>query len=135
MPDRKLLELAAKAMGYELEPYINSKKPHRLVDHESGEGLVAILWAPLDDDGEAFRIQVALGICITPYPVYTESKHSVIAKQRRNTDLLREFNPTEVIELYAGDPNAATRRAIVRCAAEIGRETGTTTDSLSLTMG
>lgn len=61
-----------------------------------------------------------LGICIEPYPLYEPVKHSVICKQRRRTDQLRQANPTEVVELYRdSDPKAATRLAIVRCAALI----------------
>jgi hypothetical protein len=35
--------------------------------------------------------------------------------------MMREINPTEVVEVYGEDPCAATRKAIVKCAAEIGR--------------
>ena len=113
MSDRELLELAAKAAGYKIA-------------WEGGcvTGWMAggSWWNPLEEDAHAFRLMVALGISTLPYPVYNESeRHSVIAKQRRKSDTLREANPTEVAELYGTDPRAATRRAIVRAAAEIGR--------------
>lgn len=80
------------------------------------------IWNALRDDGDALRLAVKLGISITPYPIYNSlQRHSVIAKQRRSLDTMREANPTEVIELYGDDPAAAWRRAIVRCAAKIGR--------------
>ena len=123
--DRELLELAAKAAGYVIdEParngsarmwvYLKDAKPNN--DKE----MPIFMWNPHYDDGDVLRLQVALGIAVTPYPVYGQPKHSVIAKQYRQGDMMREPNPTEVIEPYNGDPYAATRRAIVRAAAAIG---------------
>ncbi len=109
----QLLELAAKAAG---ELY-TERAPEGGLYLSNGED-----WNPLADDGDALRLAVKLGISTLPYPVYNEGeRNSVIAKQRRRSDTLREANPTEVIELYGADPYAATRRAIVRAAAEIGR--------------
>lgn len=106
MTDKELIELAAKAAGY---PPDDSAW-----DDE--------IWNPLEDDGDALRLAVNLGISLLPYPVYAESdRHSVMAKQRRRTDTMRVQNPTEVIELYGDDPYAATRRAIVRAAAAMGK--------------
>lgn len=117
MTDRELLEMAAKAAGVNGwwsggdYCYAYNNNPN-----------VPVPWNPLTDDGDALRLAVKLGISLLPYPVYAEdARHSVIAKQRRKGDLLRESNPTEVQEIYNNDPYAATRRAIVRAAAEIGR--------------
>jgi hypothetical protein len=118
MTNRELLEAAAKAAGIELESVVEDGT-------DAGKGVTRLgyWWAPLHDDGDALRLAVKLGISTLPYPVYNEgARHSVIAKQRRKSDTLREANPTEVIELYGDDPYAATRRAIVRAAAEIGKE-------------
>jgi len=102
--DKELLTLAAKAAGINMDSW-----------EDCG-------WSPLSDDGDALRLAVRLGISLTPYPIYQQDdRHSVIAKQRRTTDTLREINPTEIVEVYGDDPYAATRRAIVRAAAEIGR--------------
>lgn len=99
MNDEELTALAAKALGNAPETF-----------------------SPLTDDGDALRLAVKLGISTLPYPIYNESeRHSVIAKQRRRSDMMRESNPTEVIEVYGNDQYAATRRAIVRSAAAIGR--------------
>lgn len=129
MTDRELLELAAKAAGLTLEwggkyklgddeidctdiSYVRSGQP------DEGD----VHWNPLTDDGDALRLAVKLGLSLLPYPVYREdSRHSVVVKQRRSGDTLRELNPTEALEPYNDDPLAATRRAIVRSAAEIGR--------------
>ena len=113
MTDRELLELAAKAAGYPPEW-------HGSIKIETANGTRK--WSPLEDDGDALRLAVKLGISTLPYPIYNETeRHSVIAKQRRRTDMMREANQTEVIEVYGDDSCAATRRAIVRSAAEIGR--------------
>lgn len=108
MTDDELLDLAAKA--------VNKGAWHPLT-HDTPNGK----WNPLEDDGDALRLALVLGLSFEPYPIYNTEKHSVIVKQRRRSDQLRESNPTECIERYQGDPMGATRRAIVRAAAEIGR--------------
>lgn len=114
MQDRELLELAAKAANMTPEDFIgNQNYMDGLLSH----------WNPLTDDGDALRLAVNLGLSILPYPVYAENdRHSVVVKQRRRSDLIREQNPTECVELHNGDAMAATRRAIVRAAAEIGKQ-------------
>ena len=110
--DRELLEFAAKAAGI-------------AVDWRKGVDCLCYsgspyneAWNPLEDDGDALRLAVSLGISITPYPIYrSDARHAVVAKQRRSGDTLRELNPTETLEPYGDNPCAATRRAIVRAAA------------------
>lgn len=118
MTDRELLELAAKAAGYEVLDWYGER-------YTTTDGDRLFPWNPLLDDGDALRLAVKLGISITPYPIYNDAdRHSVIAKQRRQSDLLREANPTEAIAVYGDDPASAWRRAITRAAAEIGRAMG-----------
>jgi hypothetical protein len=102
MTDKEILELAAKAAGLEVVT------PTML---KYGQ------WNPLTDDGDALRLAVACGIAVTPYPIYEWPKHSVVAARRSI-----ESSSTEVVELYGENPDAATRRAITRAAAEIGKE-------------
>lgn len=116
MSKRELLEAAASALGmrWSLNPEIT----------HDGLWIVApemhTCWDPLTKDEDAFPLMVKLGISVTPYPVYAPVKHSVIAKQYRSGDhRMRARNPTESEELCGDDPVAATRRAIVRCAAAI----------------
>ena len=54
------------------------------------------VWNPLDDDGDALRLAVKLDIDVAKVQIKFWDKHST-------------------------DPYAATRRAIVRAAAEIGK--------------
>ena len=101
MADRELLELAAKAAGIEITPHPNAKTARNLVFTVGGKN-----WNPLTDDGDALRLAVKLGITI----MFDCS--SVWCEQYG------------VLEHHNGDPFAATRRAIVRAAAEIGRASG-----------
>jgi hypothetical protein len=97
--DRELLELAAKAAGIEAA-------------WSDGEGLVCrndagyrFFWNPLTDDGDAFRLACKLNMRLDLYTgVGAQSGPHPWAYQAD----------------YA-DKAAATRRAIVRAAAEIGR--------------
>jgi hypothetical protein len=109
MTDKELLELAAKASGVNLQQWMSGFVELR--------DEIITAWNPLKNNGDALKLAVKLGITVTPYPIYAQPKHSVIAKQYRNTDSMREKNPTEVVELYNDDAESATRRAIVRCAA------------------
>jgi hypothetical protein len=108
MTDRELLELAAKAAGI---AYI---KPAEGYDGSLGlaagsHPMQTHPWNPLTDDGDALRLAVKLCLDLR------QSESMVVAE--------REF-PTEVgvAQMKELDPLAATRRAIVRVAAEIGRK-------------
>lgn len=103
--DRELLELAAKAAGIKGE-YI---EPHGIFQRSSEHG--PICWNPLHDDGEALRLVVWLGLAIavegSPASKSYASRYDVMSGR---------------IEPHGHDPYAATRRAIVLAAAEIGKE-------------
>ena len=104
--DRELLEWAAKAAGI----------PYKALPHS---GSCWEKWDPLNDDGDALRLAVDLDLAIIPYPIYNKQKHSVLVQivQKKNLDEPR----FEKMELHGDDPRAATRRAIVSSAAEIGK--------------
>ena len=112
--DRELLELAARAEN-RLWLSFHYTKGLCCRDNNFG-GLIEYYWNPLTDDGDAFRLAHKLNIAVTQYPIYTSPKHSVIAKIP-SLDAPR----AEALELHGEDKLQATRRAIVRCAAEIGR--------------
>lgn len=125
--DRELMELIAKAVGGVLSEGHTKRRTGPTWDTwewigSPGVSVDGITKHPKENDADALWLAATLGISITPYPIYnSEARHAVIAKQRRRSDTLREANPTEVLELYDDDSTAAWRRAIVRCAAEIGR--------------
>lgn len=59
---RKMLEAAAKACGVTLEREISRKKPHRLIEHESGEGHISVPWNPLTNPADTAEMCAKLDI-------------------------------------------------------------------------
>lgn len=100
MTDQQLLELAAKAAGIEVY-WCDSNSCFWLADESDS-------FVPLDHDGDALRLAVKLMLDVSV-----------------NLDFVQvwgaDFN---VRESNDNDPYAATRRAIVRAAAEIGKTMG-----------
>ena len=94
MEDKELIELAAKAAGLQVK-----------VASNSGRGLKVHgncnWWNPLTDDGDALRLAVKLRMTLG------------VGLDRSDAGGFCEFD--------LEDKNAATRRVIVRAAAEIGR--------------
>jgi hypothetical protein len=108
--DRELLELAAKAAGYGISGWDDMMDNCLYVSDPSTPSRRPFAWLPLTDDGDAFRLAVKCGI---------EFQFSAGA-----TWVELGTGPSSVHlhhEPHNGDPYAATRRAIVRAAAEIGR--------------
>ena len=95
--DRELLELAAKAAGidYHID---NLDGTPKLISNAYGA-----VWNPLCDDGAAIRLAVNLGFTVEP----GECWHS-------------PYGPAFGEDVLDGVMKA-TRRAIVRAAAEIGK--------------
>lgn len=114
MTDRELLELAAKAAGLIVAPYLNSKgewiegKSNMYLVNEGGFPIR--VWNPLKDDGDALRLAVTLGIEFASFNGSKVSRSRVLGMM--GSDI---FEPHEL------DPYSATRRVIVRAAAEIGK--------------
>jgi hypothetical protein len=96
MADRELLELTAKAAKI---PFSN----------------IELVWNPLTDDGDALRLAVKLHINIEHLKtLQTKIFNEVAASPHGRGDCI-------AFENIESDPYAATRRAIVRAAAEIGK--------------
>ena len=101
MTDRALLEAAAKAAGIEVDASI-------LFAGGSNS------WNPLTDDGDALRLAVKLRLRVcTP----TTDTDCALAS---NGDVTA-YSEDELSDTPMSDLYAATRRAIVRAAAEIGK--------------
>ena len=98
--DRELLELAAKAAGYNVI-YFDNPSLKRFIDSDGEE------WNPLTDDGDALRLAVKLELDVAVWKSYV----AVVG-----------YDGLHAVEDVNDDPYAATRRAIVRAAAEIGKE-------------
>ena len=100
MTDRELLDMAAKAAELTLWEY--SESDEGLFIHD--DKLIKV-WNPLINDGDALRLAVKLELFVAPH-----GRGTYVAGE---IPFLREE--------YDDDPYAATRRAIVRAAAEIGK--------------
>jgi hypothetical protein len=111
MTDRELLELAAKAAG------INTKRSLQYADGAYDWPEKAGRWNPLADDGDAFRLAVKLGMTVSlEPPTETDAACVIVADWSNDTGWPR----VSLSEPHKKDSYAATRRAIVRAAAEIG---------------
>lgn len=122
MTDRELLEWAAKAAGirYDLE----RSKPHPVSgafwglwlqhDDEPSE-YTQRYWNPLRDDGDALRLFTRL-----PHrELYVSDIGATVSWRREGSQ--HGCKCDEYASEHGGDLQAATRRAIVRAAAEIGK--------------
>jgi len=117
MTDKELLELAAKAANYQWREDI--------AQHRNERGLIGLWirdvstnWNPLEDDGAALRLAVKLNLHIG---IEAESSGAITITWGFDAG----GEPSGHIEITApadGDDYAATRRAIVRAAAEIGKD-------------
>lgn len=113
MNDRELLELAAKAAGYETwrgRDHQDEMLFMRLKNPDPTGKCSGIGWNPLTDDGDALRLAVKLRLDVMFFEGLQEvhSAHCTV-----------DFSATG--ESYGENVDAATRRAITRAAAEIGR--------------
>ena len=99
----KLSELAAKAAGIKLGLWSDDAQAFHVASNPPH------WWNPIFNDGDALRLAVQLELSIIP---------------DRTSKSMKVFSGTAPIwaeESRKDDPLAATRRAIVRAAAEIGR--------------
>lgn len=97
MTDRKILEMAAKAAGEVTESWYGN---------EAYLDGVLSRWNPLTNDGDALRLAVVLGM---------------VVNTREGISTASVGRHTCCVEPHGSDPYESTRRAIVRAAAEIGK--------------
>jgi hypothetical protein len=114
MTDRELLEAAAKAAGVEIHESDDGTMQRRpvwaMTHYVQGQPYSETVWNPLGDDAQALRLAVKLRLTIN-------CSYDDVALCGQ------EFTQKEVfLERNGEDPLAATRRAIVRAAAELGKE-------------
>ena len=112
MTDKELLELAAKAAGIELTQGYG--EPAWRCMFYQDENYECFYWNPIDDDGDALRLAVKLRI-----DVMTDCPNSVCIEVPvgKKDNWITECTKDDSFENVL----IATRRAIVRAAAEIGR--------------
>lgn len=106
--DHELLELAAKAAGMNhLKPQINFDAEQVFGCWWDRNAEKEVWWNPLTDDGDALRLAVKLGLNVE------------VSKNAAMTSIFTTgFSQHET---HDTDPYAATRRAIVRAAADVGK--------------
>jgi hypothetical protein len=106
MTDREYLELAAKAAGYSVRAVSGYEQGGTVSFYMEPSQLY---WNPLTDDGDALRLAVKLEIDVAFYLADVQATQG--------------WSPNPVFELFSehNDRTTATRRAIVRAAAEIGK--------------
>ena len=111
MTDKEMLEYAARAAGIDIE-----WQPCGWA-HDNNTGCE---WNPLTDDGDALRLAVKLRLHARQFPILDDGFDSplgMVEVWRVDDD-----DPLHVEFLRSGENRlAATRRAIVRAAAEMGK--------------
>ena len=130
MTDRELLELAAKAAGIKWLPATTEKG----IELEPKFGLWLVIdgepneyqrrrWNPLTDDGDALRLAVKLRLVVLVWAgAETVSAAKTLPDGEDPSPISDDWQSANA---HACDGiEAATRRAIVRAAAEIGRGMG-----------
>lgn len=122
MSDRELLLLAAKAAGISDAVYSDGVL-RDMYDPRDGQAGIEVnhqdslwkslaldgVWNPLTDDGDAFRLACSLRLDIS----FLEGFEQIIVDDYHGSNRAEED--------YQPDMAAASRRAVVRAAAEIGR--------------
>ncbi|AKE70333.1 TPA: hypothetical protein ACGJ7L_003759 [Pseudomonas aeruginosa] len=116
MNDRTLLELAARAAGMQINEQRQAERDSIVDPAKASLWIVdgCTAWNPLIESHHAFILAVQLRLDITFYNGFQE-----VAADPSNGD---GMNPCQ--EVFTENPYAATRRAIVRAAAEIGKSMG-----------
>ena len=126
MNDRELLELAAKAMGRKIKTKFYKADGwcawwHHVISKDIDEWCD---WNPHTDNADAFELAVKLGLKVSPYVFFSEKCQlaaSAVQSGGGRADDIRGVFPKYSESFIQHDPYAATRRAILLAAAEIGR--------------
>ena len=108
MTEREMLELAAKAAVYKRMEY-RGDVPYVSIGYPPADDWTP--WNPLADDGDALRLATKL-----KFHTMTGDACAISGSSEDGTDVIVKF--TDV----GDDPYAATRLAIVRAAAAIGKQ-------------
>ena len=110
--NRELLTFAAKAAGIK-GGYLKENRIIREFCYEQYEYIYIRennhKWNPLTNDGDAFRLAVDMGLLIE-------------INKRMLGDTFVSSERYDLIEIHNDNPHAATRLAIVRAAAQIGKD-------------
>jgi hypothetical protein len=119
MTDRELLELAAKAAGLKNYRYCPEEEGlHACIEYDD-EDDCTVVWMPHLDDGDALRLAVKLRLSII------QEEEFVLGEYLQTVEVMSEEREDGsricIMQSFDDDPMTATRRSIVRAAAEIGK--------------
>jgi hypothetical protein len=117
MTDLELLQLAAKAAG--LETICSAADRGLWIRGYEPE------WNPLQNNDDALWLLIELRLSVASDEQIEVDYHQDYGKYAPGVEAWLVTDRAKLIkawELYHQDPQAATRRAIVRAAAEIGKE-------------
>lgn len=109
MTDEEMLENTAIALGGSY-----SKKVFTIKNENLNDVLRILLWNPLENSEEALEVAVDLGLRVYIYNGGGDDCTVVAADELSNTDVVVRIE-------HGSDRLAATRHAIVRAAALIGK--------------
>lgn len=112
MDDKTLLELAAKAARIDAEWFQGEYSSEGMWLKGARSPDNNKMWNPLNDDGDALRLAVAVGLEFSSF--YVCILHKFTSTYAFNSPTTRHWHDKDA---YAG-----TRRAIVLAAAKIGQE-------------
>lgn len=126
MTDRELLELAAKAAGIEIWSGQRDQSGTLFRSAPSGDGKFGgVEWNPLADDGDALRLAIKLQLTVGNEHLRAGCAYCTDGDDTTYPTVWSGTNEDSVLP----EDYAATRRAIVLAAAQIGQELVTKTES------
>lgn len=118
MTDRELLEMAAKAMGYDTSHPMNKQRleldpPVAALWITKGGELQHTGWNPIEDDADALRLAVKLRMDVDVLDNAPGDSNVWVSTQ--------DYPEASSVESLGEDDCESVRRAIVRAAAELGK--------------
>jgi len=113
MSDKEIIEMAAKSIGYKIAWNSNWHNYQLLNPVPDRFGYFKHPWNPLEDNSDAMDIMVKLGMNVNVFLNRAEP-FTEVRFQHYGSETITE-------EAHMGDAAKATRRAIVRSAARIGK--------------
>ena len=122
MSDLEMMELAAKGAGIAVHRgrAWQSDTLFREIPRPSSPLVANVAWNPLSDDGDALRLAVRLALTVQAACADEYGRMYTRVDRWPNTG----GSAIVSVDEFGDDAYAATRRAIVRAAAEIGQQMG-----------
>lgn len=114
MTDRELLELAAKAVGIVQTGFVEGDEDFYCALLYTNQDDCSVYWNPLENDEDAFKLAIFLGMKV--------SGRQAIIEHPYEPELCKPISFSYISTEEERDNVKATRLAIVRVAAKIGKK-------------